>query len=127
MTELSLHGEYRPFSLDRRGDERREQARYPLAVRASAPRAFNPAAQHRPFLWASPDMPLTGRTPRRARTRHSAVLNPIRQAVAGIRLWCARARSRQELRELSDHMLKDIGLRREDVGYEFPKPFWHCN
>jgi uncharacterized protein YjiS (DUF1127 family) len=29
------------------------------------------------------------------------------------------------LRELSDHMLRDIGLRREDVGYKFPKLFWH--
>jgi uncharacterized protein YjiS (DUF1127 family) len=28
------------------------------------------------------------------------------------------------LRELDDHMLKDIGLRREELGYEFPKPFW---
>jgi len=31
------------------------------------------------------------------------------------------------VRELSDHLLKDIGLRREDVGYEFPKPFRPCD
>jgi uncharacterized protein YjiS (DUF1127 family) len=55
------------------------------------------------------------------------VLTATRQAVAAIRLWRARARSRQELRELSDHLLKDIGLRREVVGYEFPAPFWHCD
>jgi uncharacterized protein YjiS (DUF1127 family) len=35
--------------------------------------------------------------------------------------------SRQKLRELSEHLLKDIGLRREDVGYKFQKPFWHCD
>jgi uncharacterized protein YjiS (DUF1127 family) len=29
------------------------------------------------------------------------------------------------LRVLSDHMLKDIGLRRVNVGYEFRKSFWH--
>jgi uncharacterized protein YjiS (DUF1127 family) len=55
------------------------------------------------------------------------VLTAIRQAVAAIRLWRARARSRQELRELSDHLLKDIGLGREEVGYEFPRRFWHCD
>jgi uncharacterized protein YjiS (DUF1127 family) len=55
------------------------------------------------------------------------VLTATRQAVAAIRLWRARARSRQQLRELSDHLLKDIGLRREVVGCEFPTPFWHCD
>jgi uncharacterized protein YjiS (DUF1127 family) len=50
----------------------------------------------------------------------------IRRIVAAIGLWCARARSRRELRELSEHLLKDIGLRREDLGYEFPKLFWRC-
>jgi uncharacterized protein YjiS (DUF1127 family) len=50
----------------------------------------------------------------------------ISRIITPIRLWRVRARSRQQLRELSDHLLKDIGLRREDVGYEFPKPFWPC-
>ena len=41
-------------------------------------------------------------------------------------------RSLQELRELSDHLLsdhllRDIGLTREEVGYEFPTPFSHCD
>jgi uncharacterized protein YjiS (DUF1127 family) len=43
--------------------------------------------------------------------------------MAVIRLWRGRARSRQELRELGDHMLKDIGLRREEIGTEFRTPF----
>jgi uncharacterized protein YjiS (DUF1127 family) len=51
----------------------------------------------------------------------------IRRIVAAIKLRRARARSQQELRELSDLMLKDIGLRREDVGSPFPKPFWQCD
>jgi len=36
-----------------------------------------------------------------------------------------RDRSRQQLRELNDHLLKDIGLRRGDLGFEAPKPPWH--
>ena len=40
-----------------------------------------------------------------------------------IRHWRQRARARQQLRRLSDHMLKDIGLSREEVGHEFPWPF----
>jgi uncharacterized protein YjiS (DUF1127 family) len=117
MMEEALHGEFPLSLLDRRGDDHRRAAR-------PAAGTFDPVAQYGPFLWASPNMPLTGRTPRRAGTRHSAVLTATRQAVAAIRLWRARARSRQELRELSDHLLKDIGLRREEVGYEFPTLFW---
>jgi uncharacterized protein YjiS (DUF1127 family) len=56
-----------------------------------------------------------------------APLMVIRRIVAAIRLRRARARSQQELRGLSDLMLKDIGLRREDVGSSFPKPFWQCD
>ncbi len=119
MTQLSLHGEYRPFSLDRRGDERRGQARHALAVRASSLRAFDPVAQYGLPRWASPGVS------RRADTWHIAAPTGIRRIVAAIRLWRGRARSRQQLRELNDHLLKDIGLRREDIGYEFPKPFWH--
>ena len=75
---------------------------------------------------ALPDVPPMRRSFRRAETTHIAPRTVIRRMVAAIGLWCARARSRQELRELSEHLLKDIGLRREDVGYEFPKLFWRC-
>jgi uncharacterized protein YjiS (DUF1127 family) len=56
-----------------------------------------------------------------------APLMVIRRIVAAIGLRRARARSQQELRELSDLTLKDIGLRREDVGSPFPKLFWQCD
>jgi uncharacterized protein YjiS (DUF1127 family) len=52
-------------------------------------------------------------------------LAAIRLIVAATRRRREGARSRQQLRELNDHMLRDIGLRREDVGYEFPMPLWH--
>jgi uncharacterized protein YjiS (DUF1127 family) len=72
-------------------------------------------------------LPFKGRVPRRAKTRPIAPLTEIRRIVAVIWRWRSRARSRQQLRELSDHMLRDIGLRREDLGYEFPRPFWPCD
>jgi uncharacterized protein YjiS (DUF1127 family) len=64
---------------------------------------------------------------RRAGTGRLAPLTVIRRLVAAIRSRRARARERQELRALSDHLLKDIGLTREDVGYEFPEPVLHCD
>jgi uncharacterized protein YjiS (DUF1127 family) len=76
---------------------------------------------------AAPNIPFTGKASHRAKTSRIAPLTAIRRIVAAIRLWRSRARSRQQLRELTDHMLRDIGLRREEVGYEFPKPFSHCD
>ena len=38
--------------------------------------------------------------------------------------WFERARQRRRLGELSEHMLKDIGLSRADVEVEVAKPFW---
>jgi uncharacterized protein YjiS (DUF1127 family) len=38
--------------------------------------------------------------------------------------WFERVRQRRQLRQLSDHMLKDIGLSRGDVETEVAKPFW---
>jgi uncharacterized protein YjiS (DUF1127 family) len=50
-------------------------------------------------------------------------LTAFRRIIAAIRLWRDRARSPQQLRELSDYMVDDIGLRREELGYEPAKPF----
>ena len=38
--------------------------------------------------------------------------------------WRARVRERRQLSELSDAMLKDIGISRADASTEFEKPFW---
>ena len=40
--------------------------------------------------------------------------------------WQARERQRQQLRELSDHLLKDLGLSRADIEKEASKPFWRA-
>lgn len=36
----------------------------------------------------------------------------------------AIARGRRELRDLSDHLLKDIGISRADAEFEARRPFW---
>lgn len=38
--------------------------------------------------------------------------------------WLMRRWQREELRELSDHILADIGVTREQVIEEIKKPFW---
>jgi uncharacterized protein YjiS (DUF1127 family) len=48
----------------------------------------------------------------------------LRQAVELLLVWQERVRQRQQLRGLSDHMLRDIGLGRADVEAEYTKPFW---
>ena len=40
--------------------------------------------------------------------------------------WFERARHRRQLGQLSNHMLKDIGLNRADVEIEAAKPFWRA-
>ena len=38
--------------------------------------------------------------------------------------WQRRARSRRELKDLSDATLRDIGMTRCDAHHEMNKPFW---
>jgi uncharacterized protein YjiS (DUF1127 family) len=42
----------------------------------------------------------------------------------GALIWLERARQRRQLAQLSDHMLRDIGLTRADAWAESEKPFW---
>ena len=104
-----LYGSFRPSSLDRRGDERRRAVRSRNATSMALV------------------LPFTQLERRRARPRRIAPATVIRQIVAAIRLWRMRARSRQKLHELSDHVLKDIGLRREHLLSEFSKPIWRLD
>jgi uncharacterized protein YjiS (DUF1127 family) len=63
----------------------------------------------------------------RAGTNQPALLTMIRRIIVALRLWRERAHSREQLREYNDYLLRDIGLRREQVGYEYPKPYSHCD
>jgi uncharacterized protein YjiS (DUF1127 family) len=102
-----------------------------LAPSGSAPGAawvwafgiYDPAGQLGAFSSKLPKLPFPKRVARRAKTRSVSPLSAKRWIAAAIQLWQEHARSRQQLRELSDHLLKDIGLRRDDVAYEFSKPF----
>jgi uncharacterized protein YjiS (DUF1127 family) len=60
---------------------------------------------------------------RRAR-RPSFWARGVQRAVDLLLTWQHRARDRQQLQSLSDHMLRDIGLTRADVFAEASKPFW---
>ena len=122
MTEKSLRREHRRSSLVHRLDGHRMPARLAGMVYASSVLSFDRAPLP---LWASPEAPFTEWLPHRAGTRRIAPLAALHRIAAAIRLRRERDRSRQQLRELNDHLLKDIGLRREDLGFEAPKPPWH--
>ena len=54
----------------------------------------------------------------------------VLQRVANtFKVWAHRAKNRRELRTLvpaDDRILKDIGVRRQDVAREAFKPFWRA-
>ena len=61
--------------------------------------------------------------------RRSGVRTPgwsarVARGIELLMIWHERARQRHQLRSLSDHMLRDIGLGRADIEAEAAKPFW---
>ncbi|RMF13850.1 MAG: DUF1127 domain-containing protein [Gammaproteobacteria bacterium] len=52
------------------------------------------------------------------------VLGWVRRLGTVLAQWERRARERRQLMELSDHLIKDIGLDRKRVQCEVNKPFW---
>jgi uncharacterized protein YjiS (DUF1127 family) len=48
----------------------------------------------------------------------------LRAALARLAVWAERHRQRRALLELSDHLLKDLGLSRADALREGGQPFW---
>ena len=114
MIEERLHG-------DHRGYGRRRVARPPDSAWVCAFGIYDPAGRLGAPLSTPPKLRFTERVPPSGETRGVSPLSAIRRIVSAIRLWRARAHSRQQVRELSDHLLKDIGLRREDVGLRIPE------
>jgi uncharacterized protein YjiS (DUF1127 family) len=118
----SLHGERQPSSPTHYHDKtRRAVRRQGVAVDV---RTLEPTARRERLPWMSLDVRRTRWVPHRAKTRGIAPLTAIRRLVLTFQEWRRRARSRQELSKLSDHMLKDIGLSREAADREAAKPFW---
>jgi len=111
MIEERLHGDdYAPRTI----------ARPPDRASVCALGIHDPAWQ-----LGAPKLPFSESVPPRTEARGVSPLPAIRRIVSAIRLWCAQARSRQELCGLSDHQLSDIGLRRVDVGYGFTEVLWY--
>ena len=55
--------------------------------------------------------------------------HPVRSVLAQMALWHLRASLRRDLRRLAmvgDHMLRDVGLTRDEVAREVAKPFWRA-
>lgn len=52
------------------------------------------------------------------------VRNALVRAFDTLVVWQVRARQRNHLASLNDHLLKDIGLNRADILRETSKPFW---
>ena len=48
----------------------------------------------------------------------------LNRTIATLAAWRDVARQRRSLRDLNDHLLKDIGLSRADVLREMRRPFW---
>ena len=48
----------------------------------------------------------------------------LRRAFMAVGTWLARSQQRHALRMLDDHLLKDIGITREQARIESTKPFW---
>lgn len=51
-------------------------------------------------------------------------INLFARAIAQVHRWTEVSRQRRELAQLSDEMLKDIGLSRVDKLREADRPFW---
>ncbi|MCY4451413.1 MAG: DUF1127 domain-containing protein [Immundisolibacterales bacterium] len=52
----------------------------------------------------------------------TAMHGGIGWTMATLRTWYARARTRSELRTLTDHVLADVGISRAEA----TKPFWQA-
>ena len=118
----SPHGERQPSSPTRyHGKLRRAVRRQAVAV---AVHTLELTALRERLPWTSLDVRRTRWVPDRAKTGGIAPLTAIRRIAFAFQEWRRRARSRQELSKLSDHMLNDIGLSREAAHCEAVKPFW---
>jgi len=53
----------------------------------------------------------------------AALFNAVRHVLYVLAVWQRRFEGRRTLAELDDHLLHDIGLTREDVELQLPKPF----
>lgn len=58
------------------------------------------------------------------RTVAGIVVTAVGAAIGAVSAMIARTHQRRSLAKLDDHLLRDIGLTRDDVRRELEKPFW---
>lgn len=114
---FEILGEHRPTHQVRCRDEGNPRGAIKAANAARLPLQNAPLPD-----WAMLEAPLTRWVPHRSEALQNTLLTVMRGFSAAIRAARRRARSRQQLHRFSDHMLRDIGLSRDQVGYEIPGP-----
>lgn len=67
---------------------------------------------------------LVQRRPRTADILSGNAARLYRRALIAVATWRSRARQRDSLSRLDDHLLADIGITREARMVECAKPFW---
>ncbi len=60
----------------------------------------------------------------RPRSNAKSRLNILSTSITATEAWLVRRRGWQDLSELDDHLLQDIGISREDALWKAGKPFW---
>lgn len=66
----------------------------------------------------------TGPEQVRIDTVRAAAAGLAARAIATLKAWASRSRTRGELAELDDAMLRDLGVSRANANFEASKPFW---
>jgi uncharacterized protein YjiS (DUF1127 family) len=105
-----------PIDLAVGAAERRQ-----ATARTAAAQGFRVVPQGSTF-WARPGVPHPQSAPSDAATGIPSA-GMARRIVAAFRSWRQRDHSWDDLRGLNDSVLKDIGLRREDLGRSCIQPY----
>jgi uncharacterized protein YjiS (DUF1127 family) len=83
-----------------------------------------------PQWWRNPAIVMRGWRPRAIAARQSLserVATAVTALVDQVREWRERARSRQALLKLDEHMLRDLGIDRASARYMGSLPFWRAD
>jgi uncharacterized protein YjiS (DUF1127 family) len=80
-----------------------------------------------PQWWRHPAIVMRGWQPRMIEDRQSlgaSLATAVMKGFAKVRAWRERARSRQALLRLDEHMLRDLGISRAMADFKGSQPFW---
>lgn len=114
----SLYGEFLVSSLRRHHDQPKTAVGISQTVWLSSVNLIDLPAHHASSPGSPPDVALDRPAPPRGETSDITPLAAIRRIFAALRRWRGRSRSQQQSHELSDHLLRDIGLSRVVLAYD---------